>query len=93
MLSCFTVSDARYSLIMRTVLSRWSASMWRSSCAGLLITVRSTPPALAASSTFSIVIGHLPRQTGSAAICGGITWVWKSMIMLVLPKILFCVCK
>src|SRR4029077_2110704 len=66
---------------MRTVASCWLPSIWRSSWAGLLITVRSTPPSLAASSTFSIVIGHLPRQIGAAAISGGMTWVWKSMIM------------
>src|ERR1051326_4971694 len=81
MLSCLWASDARYRLIICTVLNCCSMLWLRSSWPGLLITVLSMPPALAASNTFSIVIGHLPFQIGAAAISGGMTWVWKSRIM------------
>src|SRR6185436_12437921 len=81
MLSCLWASEARYRLIICTVLSCCSVLWLRSSWPGLLITVLSIPPALAASNTFSIVIGHLPCQTGALAISGGMTCVWKSRII------------
>ena len=63
---------------------------------GLEITVMSTPPILAASSAFSIVVGDglfcAPMlrwncvPVNAAMSSGGRTWTWKSMIMQTLLR-------